>query len=392
MLRAISVTAHRGQTRAAAAELHLTQPAITQTIARLEAALGTALFTRTPSGLYPTDPGRRLVARIDRAFEHFASAERALPAAGSRRGPGWLRDMMTSVQARALVQTIRTGSLTLAAQSLGVSQPSVNRAVRELEALCGFPLFDRSPRGMEPTRDARSFARPIALALTEIEQGLQEVREEQGVMDGGITIGCLPLARTRILPQAVLALLAEFPAARVRIVDGAYADLLDELRHGGIDLLLGALRLPPPTPEIEQEELFREPLSIVVRSGHPILTLPAPTPADLAALDWIVAAPGAPARREFELFFTRARLPIPARLIECGSLIATRTMILHSDRAVVLSASQVSHDVETGHLAVLPTPLPASERPIGLARRKGWQPTRLQAALIARIRAAVPGG
>lgn len=387
LLRAVAMTAHLGQTRAAAAAIHLTQPAVTQAIARLEALLETPLFTRSATGVYPTDCGVRLVARIDRAFDHLAAAER-LMLTDTRRPPGWLRDVLTLVQARAFVQTARAGSLTLAAQALGVSQPSINRAVRDLELLLGRPLFDRTPRGMEATREARALARPIALALTEIEQGLQEVREDRGVMDGAVVIGCLPLARTRILPDAVLALLAEFPEARIRIVDGAYADLLDDLRHGGVDLILGALRHPAPSPEIEQEELFREPLSIVVRSGHPILTVPTPTPADLAALDWIVAAPGVPARQQFEQFFVRAGLTVPARRIECGSLIATRALIVNSDRAVLLSASQVSHDVATGHLAVLPAPLPETERAIGLATRRGWQPTRLQAALMGCIRAA----
>lgn len=392
LLRAIAVTAKLGQTRAAADALHLTQPAVTQAIARLEATLETPLFTRSPSGVYPTDSGLRLVTRIDRAFDHLAVAERLFPPEG-RRGAGWLRDVLTLVQARAFVQTVRAGSLTLAAQGLGVSQPSINRAVRELELLVGRDLFDRTPRGMEPTREARALVRPIALALTEIEQGVQEVREQRGMMDGAVTVGCLPLARTRILPQAVLALLDDFPDARLRIVDGAYADLLDDLRHGGIDFILGALRQPVPTPEIEQEELFREPLSIIVRRGHPILTLAAPSPADLAALDWIVAAPGAPARQQFEDFFHRAGLTVPRRLIECGSLIATRSLMLGSDRATVLSARQVSHDVATGQLAVLPVPLPETDRAIGLATRKGWQPTRLQAALLDCIRAsaAAPG-
>lgn len=388
-LRAVAAVAKFGSTSEAAAVMHLTQPAVSQAIRRLETMVGEPLFTRTSAGLYPTDLGARFADRITRAFAYLTAAERELvPMGGS--GAGQLSTLATIVHLRAVILTVETGSLTLAAERLSVSQPSVNRAIRDLETLWGTPLFERTPRGMVASRDAVGLARYAGLVLAELQQAVQELRERRGVMDGSVAIGCLPLARAQILPRAVLAVLNDYPDARIRIVDGPYNDLLHELRRGTLDIILGALRLPPPTPDIVQEALFSEPLAIIVRRDHPIARLPRPIPQALAQLDWIVAPPGAPARQQFERLFTHAGLSVPTRLIECGSLIATRALVLGSDRAVLLSESQVGHEVATGHLIALPLPLAGSERPIGITARLGWKPTLLQAAFLERLRQSLP--
>lgn len=389
-LRAIAAVAEFGSTSQAAVALHLTQPAVSQAIRRLEDMVGEPLFTRVPNGLYPTDLGVRFADRITRAFAHLTAAEQELLLPMGKTEPRRLSTLATIVHLRAVILTVETGSLTLAAERLSVSQPSVNRAIRDLETLWGTPLFERTPRGMVASRDAIGLARYAGLVLAELQQAVQELREERGVMDGSIAIGCLPLARAQILPRAVLAVLRDYPDARIRIVDGPYNDLLHELRRGTLDIILGALRLPPPTPDIVQEALFSEPLAIIVRRDHPIASLPHPTPQALAQLDWIVAAPGAPARQQFERLFTHAGLPVPTRLIECGSLIATRALVLGSDRGVLLSESQVGHEVATGHLIALPLPLAGSERPIGITTRLGWKPTLLQAAFLDRLRQSLP--
>lgn len=387
-LRALQVIAEVVRTRstvAAADAAHISQPAVTQTVAKLEAAVGEVLFTRTGTGMEPTEPGRRFAQRIARAFDPLHMAERELAVPG-------LAGRVTSVQLRTLVAAVEAGSFTLAAARLGVSQPSVNRAMRDLESLCGRPLLTRTPQGLEPTREARGLARLAALALAEIRQGLEELREWRGQMTGRVSVGCLPLARSHLLPEAITGLLARYPEAQVRIIDGPYAEQLHELRHGGLDLIVGALRLPPPTPDIEQEVLFVEPLSIVVRANHPILAEGEPTAAALAALDWIAPREGTPARAHFASFFAAAQVKPPRHIIECSSLIASRGLLMQSDRAALLSASQVRQEVEAGYLAVLPQPLPGTERPIGLTVRKGWQPTRVQAALMELLRRGVGEG
>jgi DNA-binding transcriptional LysR family regulator len=132
-------------------------------------------------------------------------------------------------------------------------------------------------------------------------------------------------------------------------------------------------------------------LALVVRAGHPILQSPAPEPEQLTHLHWIVPREGTPARDYFKVFFAAQGLPAPPHIIECSSLVATRGLLLSSDRAALLSARQVGIELASGQLSVLLNPLPGTERAIGLTVRRDWQPTPLLKNFLTLVRAAIPG-
>ncbi len=292
---------------------------------------------------------------------------------------------MTRVQLQALIAAVDNGSISVAARRLGVHQPSVTRAVRDLETLCGRILFDRSHHGITPTREARELARHAGLALAELQQGVEAFRESHGQVDGRIVVGSLPLARSALVPTAITRLLARYPGVRLRLVDGPYPELLHELRSGRLDFIVGALRIPPPA-DIRQESLFTDSLSLVVRPGHPLRGITKLAAADLADLDWILPPDGTPGRKLFEDFCRSVELGPPRHVIECSSLVAVRGLLLQSDRVALLSRAQVGFEVESGQLAVLGDPLPHTARPIGLALRSDWRPTQAQAAFLDLLR------
>ena len=126
--------------------------------------------------------------------------------------------------------------------------------------------------------------------------------------------------------------------------------------------------------------MFEQPLAVVVRPGHPLLDGPAPSVEALAKLDWVAPRRLAPARRFFDAFFSAHGVTTPTHIIECSSLVATRSLLLQSDRAAMLSPLQTRDDVKAGELAVLIDAVPDSNRTIGVTTRDNWQPTRVQAA------------
>jgi DNA-binding transcriptional LysR family regulator len=294
--------------------------------------------------------------------------------------------LATTTQLEAFLEVVEQRSYTLAARWLEVSQPNVHRAVRDLERFLGQKLFQISPQGVEPGAASRRFAQSVGLAFSEIEHGLDELAERRGNHRSTVAVGCLPLGRVKILPTAVTRLLEIYPLARVKIADGAFAGLLDELMRGKVDVILGALRIPPPAAGLVQETLFLEPLSAVVRAGHPLIKRTSLDARALGKLDWIVPHERAPARAQFEGYFRSRKVKIPTRLIECSSLAATRGLLMQSDRAALLSASQVQDEVRKGELVIVPVQLSGTERPIGLCYREDWLPTKVQARFLALIR------
>ena len=127
-----------------------------------------------------------------------------------------------------------------------------------------------------------------------------------------IRIGSLPLARSQILPEAINALTRKRPEVRVSVVDGPYGDLLHGLRHGRLDLIIGALRDPVPVNNVVQETLFEDALAVAARAGHPLAGSDRVTIPDLASYPWVVPEPGIPTREHFDALFGSAGIGAPA--------------------------------------------------------------------------------
>ena len=365
-----------GRLSAAAERLYMSQSALTQALRRLEDAAGCALFERKGFGVTQTAAGRLLVQRARRAIQLLIHAQREID---MRLSGVPLHRRVTTSQLRSLIAVVETGGYSSAARLLELAQPTVHRSVKELAAAIGTALFVRAARGVEPTAAAKSLARFAELVFAEIRQGFEAVRELQGGTDSRIAVGSLPLARSEFLPTAITRLLNAYPDAKVSILDGPYVEQLHALRYGQIDWLIGALRDPAPATDITQETLFDQPLSVVVRPGHPLLGATSPAIEDLAQLGWVAPRRLAPARRIFNELFAHSGVETPTRVIECGSLIVTRGLLLQSDRAALLSPLQVREDVEAGELAILMDAISNSGRSIGMATREDWEPTRVQA-------------
>ena len=390
-LRAFCTVAELRSVSRAAERIHLSQPAITQAIDKLEARLGAPLFEQGGDGMATTAAGRLFCARSLRALEFLQAGAREIArAAGRGRAAPDLDRQMTVAQLRALIAVSGSGNFSLAARAVGLSQPSIHRAAKELERLAGTVLFESKGQGIDLTRPAEYLAQQAKLAFVEVEHGFAEVAELLGGDSGRVVIGAMPLARSHILPEAIARLTNERPNVDVRVFDGPYDDLLYGLRHGEIDVLIGALRDPAPIDDIEQIALFDDPLAVVARVGHPLFEKKKIGEADLMAFPWVVSPPGAPTRAYFEtLFSPKARANLPG-LIETSSLVMMRGALLRSDRLTLISPNQIVIETELGLLAALPVATPGSARRIGLTVRRGWRATATHEALLEHIRAACP--
>ncbi len=138
-------------------------------------------------------------------------------------------------------------------------------------------------------------ARAIKLAAAELRQGAAELAALKGGRDSTrIAVGSMPLSRAEILPDAMHRLLGgeRTGGVQLRNVDGPYDELLKGgLRHGDLDLLIGALRDPVPTEDVVQEVLFDDPLALVVGPGHPLAGRTGLRLEDTLAYPWIAPPP-----------------------------------------------------------------------------------------------------
>lgn len=386
-LRAALAVVERGTVSAAAGDVALSQPALTQGLAKLELLLDTALFERRPAGMVPTDAGLALAPRVQAAARLLADAIRTARGKGASRGFARADLLVTMAQVRALVGVAREGSYVAAARQAGVTQPAVHRAIRDMERLCGVPLVERRGRGVALTSGGARLARAARLALGELRAALDEIAALRGQDRGHVTIGAMPLARAWFLPTAIARFHAAEPGVTFDVAEGSHAELIEPLRDGEIDILVGAIRDPSPGPDIIQEALFPDRLAVFARAGHPLASEPELSAAVLAAQPWLVPRRGTPLRNLWEGMFVESGLPLPAVWIECGSVMMLRGLMLEGDYLTLLSPDQLWLELRTGLLRKLGAAPGRTERTIGLTTRADWHPTAAQARFLDHLRA-----
>ena len=363
---ALAATVRHGSLSRAARAVNLSQPALTQAITGLEASLGVTLFQRGPQGMTPTEPALLLAPRAEEAIRHIGSPR------------------VTGTQLRAFLAVVRAGSYAAAAEATGISPASLHRAVADLSVALGQRLIDRRGRSLALTPAGERRARGFGLAMAELRSGLAEVAALQGKSGGRIAVGAMPLSRARWLPEVIARFVADWPGVDVVVHEGSHAELAGPLRHGEIDLMLGALREVTLVDDMAQEAVFEDCPVLVMRAGHPLLDSP-----DLAdamfAYPWFLPGRETPLRRYWEHMVEALGRAVPHVGIECGSTMMIRQLLLAGDGLTLLSPDQVSLELKAGVLAALPTPVPVA-RTIGITTRAGWRPTPTQAGFLGLLR------
>ena len=372
-LRAVQLVGQLGSVNRAAGMMNLSQPAVTQAIARLETQVAPGLFIRHPTGMYATPAGQVLLGRIDRAFTELDTALNAISAGGNRPQADI---QLKAVQLDALAALVHASGIAEAAGSLGITPTAFKRNINTLEARLDVPLVFRDGNRIRLTRFGDVLARAARIVQREIELAQDEIASADGRLTGRLSIGALPLARSYIVPKAMIEVGTRHPQVRLRLVEGSYEFLLDLLRRGDIDLFVGTLREPAPVDDVSETKLFDDQLCVVGRTDHPLAGTQGLTLERVMAYPWIAPRLGSPARREFDLMLARA-VTSPPQIFEVASHMSVRTILQESDSLALVSRRQIRYEERNGQLLVLSDSLASGTRSIGYTMRARSLPTRV---------------
>ena len=372
----------------AAEAVGLSQPAVSLAIKKLEETVDAVLFERGYGGSELTRDGALLHRRVARMLQQIEAAVAALPA-GMRARPanaGAMCRRLTDSQVRCHIAIADAGSAAEAARRLGISQPAVHRAARELEDTLGHTLYRRRVHSVSANAAGQELARRLVVALGEIEQAHVDLVTARGLAMGRIAVGVLPLMPQRLLARTIGSLRESYPNVVVTIRESTHARLLEDLRFGRLDIIVGALREPRLEGNVVERELFSDPYVIVVRRGHPLTTRRRVAVKDLAAHGWVVPQQDMPRREVVDMML--ARLPQPPRvLVETSSLAMMMAMLEENDCISLLSRSHILYGNYRNEVVALDVPSPKGERVVGYTTRADWLPTAPQREFIEQLHA-----
>ena len=186
---------------------------------------------------------------------------------------------MNTIKYRALLETIRCGNLTRAAEELGYTQSSISQMIQSLEREFGFPLLIRRKEAVYPTEEARQML-PEMTRIIISEKNLLEIAEGiLGVQRGHIRIGAFFSAAAFILPQVIRAFELNYPQISLEFFEGDTPEIYSKLRNNEVDL---AFVTAPVQHGLKFLPLLEDRLQAIVPDTWPIAQIEQPTAAELA--------------------------------------------------------------------------------------------------------------
>lgn len=277
---------------------------------------------------------------------------------------------------QAFLEVAKRRSIARAAESLAITQPGMSKTIRELEESVGTLLFERTSRGMALTQAGLTLLRHAGPALRTLKEGV-DAASDTHYGSGGLRIGALSTAESWLLPRAILRWqsVQMFPSYTIKVVTGASARLLSQLRAGELDLVVGRMTEAREIHDLTFEHLYYEALVFTVRAGHPLAGATALTTERLAEIPWVLPPSQTTLRQRVDSFCVQHGLRPPTVLLETLSLPISRRYTLDSDALWVAPREAVVDDIENGLLAELALPLEERGGSVGFCRNASLQPS-----------------
>ena len=293
-----------------------------------------------------------------------------------------------SIRQLRLVTTIaEVGSMVRAGEAVGMTQPAVTKAVRDLERTFGVALFDRGNRGVTPTIYGEALVRHAQGVLAQVEHAAEEIDDLAHGAGGRVAIGTLLAASAWLLPNAISRLRAERPRVVIDVVEGTNDRLQPMLLRGDLDMVVGRLSEFRHRTGVHQEPIYSEEIAILTKPDHPLARHEHLSLADLQEADWILPPPETTLRRQLEKAFFDAGLDPPRCAVQSVSLLTNRQLLYDSDLIGAWPRGVAADEFAHGRLAPLPVRLDDILWPVGVSTRKQARLSPAAEALLTVLRA-----
>ncbi len=288
---------------------------------------------------------------------------------------------------QAFLEIARRRSLTEAATALGISQPAVSKTLRELEDLLGVTLMERGRAGVALTPAGDIFLHYASMSVAALRQGLDGIEQARMGSDRLLNVGALPSVAASVTPLAVELYQAKGVGGTLSIVTGPNGHMLDQLRVGALDIVVGRLGQPDAMQGLTFSQLYSEQVSLVVRPGHPLIVAP-----DISRLpEFTVLFPNrnAAIRELVERLLVANGIGRLPRRIETVSNAFGRAFTRRTDAVWIISQGVVAGDISEGTLVALPVDTRITLGPVGISTRADAPQTPDLMLFISALREAV---
>ncbi len=258
-----------------------------------------------------------------------------------------LGSLWDTTRMRLLVEIERLGSLSAAAQAIGIGQPSASQHLRLLETAAGQRLVERNGRGSRLTGAGKVLASRAAQALASLGAAEEELAALAGLQTGTIHLGASTAPGVYLLPDTLGCFGRDFPGVRIEVEIASSGEVLRRLLAGRVQLaLVGA---PEADPRVVLEPFLEDEIVGVAKPGVLLLERGELDPARIAEHMLLAREPGSSSQRiaDEELAAIGVR---PAGVWELGSSEALKRAAREGLGIAFLSRYAVAEEAGRGDL------------------------------------------
>ncbi|XAH21651.1 LysR family transcriptional regulator [Xylophilus sp. GW821-FHT01B05] len=234
-----------------------------------------------------------------------------------------LANLLNLEQLRSFVLVVETGSFSVAAERLGLTQPAVSLQVKQLERRLAVRLVERVGKRAGATVAGAELLRQAQHIEAALESALDAVASHAAGVTGRVRLGCGATACLHFLPPVLRALRLQYPALSIAVSTGNTDECARKVEDNLLDLAL--VTLPVAGRSLLATPILQDEFVAIRRDGASALK-GGVTPAALQAQPLVLFEPGASTRRLIDRWFAAGDC-MPQPVMELGSVEAIKEMV-----------------------------------------------------------------
>ncbi|HMN80100.1 MAG TPA: LysR family transcriptional regulator [Burkholderiaceae bacterium] len=294
-----------------------------------------------------------------------------------------LRDLET------LAAVVHSGGMRKAAETLHVAQPTVSKAIRQLEDALGLRLLERGRQGTEPTAFGTALARRTTALLDELLGALRELEWLSDPESGEVRLGCMETLHAGLVGATVGRMLDERPRMRIVLESGQSPELIGHFLSGRlVDFVVARPPSLPLPPDIDGEPLFHDVLKVAVGRESPHARRRRIGLADLVDECWILSRNEVTRAAPLVGAFEAAGVPFPRRVVLSGSLQMRASLLARGGYVTLVPHSLLPFGRYRQTFRTLPIDLPPWHTPTMVMTLRGRTLGPAATLFLDRLRAA----
>ncbi|MBH2010132.1 MAG: LysR family transcriptional regulator [Xanthomonadaceae bacterium] len=283
----------------------------------------------------------------------------------------WLiRTRLKTRQLLLLLALDENRNLHRASESMNMTQPAASKLLKDLEDALGVSLFERLPRGVQPTSYGETMIRHARMAITSLTQAHDDISALKSGLSGQVDVGVIMTPAMMLMPSAIAQVKSASPLLRIGVQLEHSNVLLERLKNGMLDFLIARILEQEDKAKLHYEELVGEPVCAVARVGHPLQSAAQLGLRDLAPLSWILSPQGSILRHRFDMMFRREGLEPPTNVVDTTALLVITSLLQQTDFLHVMPLDVARDYQRFGQLKILPILLPCEMDAFGIITRR----------------------